>query len=750
MPEDRRLAAIMFTDIVGYTALMGKDEDQAFKILAINREIHKTVLSRYNGTLIKEMGDGILASFTSNSDAVRCAIEIQQEAKSENIKLRIGIHEGEMVFAGTDVLGDGVNVASRLEELAEEGCINISGAVYKDIKNKAGIVAEFVEDKELKNVDEPIKVYRVKCEEPVAEQSVEEIIQTSKSKLHLYIIAGLVIVIAAILIWQFLPNTGTSPPSTLDTSEKTIAVIPFWNDSPDPDNAYFCRGMEEQIRVNLLKVSELKVESRQSVEKYRQNPDIDVITIGKELGVTFIVEGSVTKSGNDVRVTVQLIDAKTGDHIWAETYDGDYTMKLLDFQSNTAKLIASSLNVVITPDEAERIEKKPTANITAYDFILRAKDENQSYWRNYDTKHLKLSNKLIDRALELDSQSLEALGVKGGIYISESNYDSAYIYAKKMLKIDHEFSAAYYLIAEYHRFKGEVDMAIDNYKLTIKYSKQGDLIGRNWSEFLIGKLYCIDKNDYLKGMPYLQKGYFEESDESDGYGKLGYLSYIFRLIGDYERAERYNKKMLESGSESIWWFIQLNSDILQWQGRFKESINFLDSMSTITVGNAEGMCNRYLFHANVYLGFYNVAEQYINRYKEGYYSNRNIIWDMDSVLIAFTYKKIGKEYESMSILNSVRSSLENKLHKGQSYYILSNLALIHAILNEKEESLKYLSALLEMGQGSTWFDLAERNPIFEDLWDDPDFKAILKGNREKLEKVQAQINEMRERGEIEI
>jgi tetratricopeptide (TPR) repeat protein len=293
-------------------------------------------------------------------------------------------------------------------------------------------------------------------------------------------------------------------------------------------------------------------------------------------------------------------------------------------------------------------------------------------------------------------------------------------------------------------------MAIDNYKLTIKYFKQGDLIGRNWSEFLIGKLYCIDKNDYLKGMPYLQKGYFEESDESDGYGKLGYLSYIFRLIGDYERAERYNKKMLESGSESIWWFIQLNSDILQWQGRFKESINFLDSMSTITVGNAEGMCNRYLFHANVYLGFYNVAEQYINRYKEGYYSNRNIIWDMDSVLIAFTYKKIGKEYESMSILNSVRSSLENKLHKGQSYYILSNLALIHAILNEKEESLKYLSALLEMGQGSTWFDLAERNPIFEDLWDDPDFKAILKGNREKLEKVQAQINEMRERGEIEI
>ena len=165
MPEDRRLAAIMFTDIVGYTALMGSDEDKAFQLLRKNREIQRPIIKKYRGEWLKEMGDGILASFHTASDAVRCAGEIQHAAKKEGIPLRIGIHEGEVVFEGSDVLGDGVNVASRLEELAEEGCINISGAVYKDIKNKAGIEAEFVEEKVLKNVEEPVKVYSVFCEE---------------------------------------------------------------------------------------------------------------------------------------------------------------------------------------------------------------------------------------------------------------------------------------------------------------------------------------------------------------------------------------------------------------------------------------------------------------------------------------------------------------------------------------------------------------------------------------------------------
>jgi adenylate cyclase len=146
MPEDRRLAAIMFTDIVGYTALMGSDEDNAFQLLRKNRDLQRPLIKKYRGEWLKEMGDGILASFHTASDAVRCAGEIQHEAKKVGIPLRIGIHEGEVVFEGGDVLGDGVNIASRLQESAEEGCITISGSVYRDIKNKKGIKAEFIEE----------------------------------------------------------------------------------------------------------------------------------------------------------------------------------------------------------------------------------------------------------------------------------------------------------------------------------------------------------------------------------------------------------------------------------------------------------------------------------------------------------------------------------------------------------------------------------------------------------------------------
>ena len=206
--QERRLAAIMFTDIVGYTALMGSDEDRAFEVLARNHTIHKTLIKKHNGTLIKEIGDGTLASFPLASNAVRCAMDIQREAKSLKIPLKIGIHEGEMVFAGSDVLGDGVNIASRLQEDAQEGCINISGSVYRDIKNKAGIKTEFIEEKSFKNVDEPIKVYKVHCKKAVEEEKSTQNQEPQKSgnKWPYYIITVIVVLIVSILIWYNIPK----------------------------------------------------------------------------------------------------------------------------------------------------------------------------------------------------------------------------------------------------------------------------------------------------------------------------------------------------------------------------------------------------------------------------------------------------------------------------------------------------------------------------------------------------------------
>ena len=191
-----KLVAIVFTDIVGYTALMGSDEDKAFKVLRKNREIHSSCINQFHGTLIKEMGDGMLISFDLPSDAVRCAIEIQKVCKKQGIPLKIGIHEGEMVFEGNDVLGDGVNIASRIQDNTDEGSIMISDTVYRDVKNKAGISAQFIGEKTFKNVDETIKVYKVYPED------------TGNEKMKV---------------------------ATPISGNKSIAVLPFLNMSNDPD-----------------------------------------------------------------------------------------------------------------------------------------------------------------------------------------------------------------------------------------------------------------------------------------------------------------------------------------------------------------------------------------------------------------------------------------------------------------------------------------------------------------------------------
>ena len=239
--------------------------------------------------------------------------------KRKGIALRIGIHEGEVVFEGGDVLGDGVNVASRLQELAQEGCINISGAVYKDIKNKAGITAEFVEDKVLKNVDDPVKVYNVKCEEPEKFPLKGNPSKSTKNRLSFYIIGGLVVVIAAILIWILLPKieTGSSPS---ELSDKSIAVLPFTDISPDKDQEYFSDGIMDAILMHLCKIGELKVTSRTSVMQYKGTTKT-IPQIAEELGVDHVLEGSVSKSGDRIRIIAQLIDATNDKHLWAETYE---------------------------------------------------------------------------------------------------------------------------------------------------------------------------------------------------------------------------------------------------------------------------------------------------------------------------------------------------------------------------------------------------------------------------------------------
>ena len=370
--KERRLAAIMFTDIVGYTSLMGSNEDRAFEVLRNNRELHQQLIKKFNGSLIKEMGDGMLISFPLASDAVRCAVELQKRCKADKIPLKIGIHQGEMVFEGDDVLGDGVNVASRIQENSPEGKINISGNVYDAVKNKAEIITRFSGNRKFKNITETIKVYEVLSEEEYNPESKGR--DKPKTK-HVYYALGSIIalLIIALIIWGLLPGRLSSRIN----KEKSIAVMPFDNESSDEENIYFVNGMMEDVRNNLSKVGDLRVISKTSTEKYRESNQ-SISEIARELDVNFVLEGTVTKIGNKVKIHAQLIDAETDDHIWVDTYNRALN-DVFKVQSEIAQIIARELYTTISPETKQIIETPLTRNMNAYQIYYQARQYQEMY-----------------------------------------------------------------------------------------------------------------------------------------------------------------------------------------------------------------------------------------------------------------------------------------------------------------------------------------------------------------------------------
>ncbi len=287
MLQSRQLAAIMFTDIVGYTELMGDDEQKAFDLLRKNRQIQKPIIEKFNGTWIKELGDGVLASFHTVTDAVLCASEIQKVCSDiHDLKLRIGIHLGEVVFEDNDVFGDGVNIASRIQAIATPGAIYISESVHNNISNKKEIITRFVRKANLKNVKEAVRIYEV------LPQNIQPASFTN-SLIH----------------------------STANTNGgKSIAVLPFVNMSNDPEQEYFSDGMAEEIITSLNHLKDLKVAGRTSSFQFK-GKNIDLHKIGEELGVNTVLEGSIRKQGNRIRLTAQLVNVKDGFHFWSEKYD---------------------------------------------------------------------------------------------------------------------------------------------------------------------------------------------------------------------------------------------------------------------------------------------------------------------------------------------------------------------------------------------------------------------------------------------
>lgn len=339
MAQSRQLAAIMFTDIVGYTALMGQDEQKAFELLRRNRQVQEPAIKQYNGIWIKELGDGILASFSTVTDAVFCATAIQQACNSTaDLKLRIGIHLGEVVFENNDVFGDGVNIASRLQALAPIGGIWVSEAVYNTIINKKNIEAKFVREEVLKNVKEPMRIYEVIIHNTM--QAYSDL------------------------------TTGEKTVSKT-ASQKSIAVLPFADMSATHDQEYLGDGLAEEILNSIVHLKDLKVAGRTSSFQFK-GAKIDLREVGEKLGVNTVLEGSVRKQGNRLRVTAQLINVQDGFHIWSERYDREMD-DIFAIQDEIALAITEQLKVTLLEKDREKITKTTTHNAEAYELYLKGR-----------------------------------------------------------------------------------------------------------------------------------------------------------------------------------------------------------------------------------------------------------------------------------------------------------------------------------------------------------------------------------------
>jgi adenylate cyclase len=411
--EQRKLAAIMFTDMVGYTALSQRDDKLALELLEEHRQLLREIFPRFNGTEIKTIGDAFLVEFQSALEAAQCAIEIQRTLAKRNhdvrparhIELRIGIHIGDVVHREGDVYGDGVNIASRIQPVAGIGGICISMDVERQIHNALEVKFEKLAPTELKNIQVPMELFRIvlpwekKSEVRGHKSSIRERAAAPTSR-RLALIGGLALLLIVALGWWWTarPRSGhvAAQSGSIDIPAKSIAVLPFDSLSEDKNNAFFAEGVQDEILTRLAKVADLKVIARTSTQKFKSAPE-NLPDIAKQLGAMNILEGSVQKVNNQVRVNVQLINALTNAHLWAEIYDRKLT-DIFSVESDIAKTIADTLQAKLSGSEQRAIAARPTENTEAYQLYLKGR----FFWNKRTGEDLKVALDYFQKAVAAD------------------------------------------------------------------------------------------------------------------------------------------------------------------------------------------------------------------------------------------------------------------------------------------------------------------------------------------------------------
>jgi TolB-like protein/class 3 adenylate cyclase/tetratricopeptide (TPR) repeat protein len=484
---ERRLAAILAADVAGSCRLIGIDEEGTLaQLKALRKTLFDPKIAEHHGRIVKNTGDGALVEFASVVDAVRCADEIQRGVAEQNIdvpqvkriEFRIGIHVGDIIIEENDIFGDGVNIAVRLEGIAEPGGVSISDDAHRQIRGKIGIDYDDMGPQVLKNIAEPMRVWRARIGPSFSPAMLTK------------------------------PPTKSSLPLALP-DKPSIAVLPFQNLSGDPEQEYFADGMVEDIITGLSRSKSLFVIARHSTFTYKGKA-IDIKQVGRELGVRYVLEGSVRKAGNRVRITGQLVDAATGNHIWADRYDSTLE-DMFDLQDRVTSSVIGAISPQLERAEIERAQRKPTESLQAYDYYLRAYASFYKFTREAHLEALKLTEiasgidpefaaayalgarcylqrkafgwstdtaqeriearRLARRAIELDKDDPSVLAMAGhalAFVVGEVEEGAALL--ARAIDLDPNLVIARQWSGFTHLWRGNVDAAIEQFKIALRLS----------------------------------------------------------------------------------------------------------------------------------------------------------------------------------------------------------------------------------------------------------------------------------------
>jgi len=765
MPEaTRQLAAIMFTDIVGYTALMGKDSAKALELIRISKEIQKPLVEKHNGKWLKEMGDGAMAQFSTALDAVNCSIEIQEVARAKlDGKLRIGIHSGDITIEDDDVYGDGVNVASRLESIADPGGIYISDNIEKAIQGQSDVQAKYLGEVKLKNVAYGVRTYalqgvglpvpEVKDEKelsghflaelqrrgvlragatyvvlslllillvpyvrqlielpqwfptalftlltvglPLAlyfawnfERSPEGFVRTSskeswqnpytagqrKPLTGNFIVIGLILVIITMYVFPRLSKTEDSTADTTVTiDDKTIAVIPFINMSDDPAQEYFSDGMMEEILNHLVQIEDLMVTSRTTAMRYKGSGK-SIQEIGKELGVAHVLEGSVRKQGNRVRITVQLIDVSTDLHLWSNSYDRNLD-DVFAIQSEVAQLVASSLQAQVHPEIRIRIESQPTPSSEAYNLHLEALFQKRLGTEEGRQKAIEL----WEQAIQIDPKFADA-------YVDIGWTKSMFAWGGKSM----------------------VESPAEAVEVLTSY---------------LQKAFEIDPNNLssINNMATMRLWYEWDFEAAEKFYKTGLrlnpnASWpgLFISTGRFEEAAKQAERRVEINRLDPWaWTNRILS--LYFNHQHKEALQTIDTALVLNVNfrhaNIVMEAARVYLYLEMYQKAIEMAEQLIQDY--------NIRSPRPLSIQAISYYHLGELNKSNELLGELTTFSKESSAGSPSFYI----AMIYAQMGEIDSAFEWLDKAYEDHEVEMYWLKVE--PPFEPLHDDPRWQEML-------------------------